>query len=301
MAFRYIPMFVFIAAFALLAPNAFAEDAGIRQFQRDVRIGGRLPATLIIIGQSKDAKGIEKLIDIVTDKANGVYERLSTSNPQSDIANIESKATQGPVKVSSEVISAFETAVKVAKWTNGAFDLVKSGDGDWRDIKISSSSDTIELKKAGLKLSFDNMINGFISEFVARLIYAAGMQNAMVKVGTCFRGIGSNIHGPWKIEVEDQDGTFAHRALNLTVTNIGVAVVSASAFRSKKVINPRTKGEVSSLCRGVVITMPDIAEAEALANAVFVLGPTDGMNVLSKYARGLVVDVNGNFLRSPGF
>ena len=45
----------------------------------------------------------------------------------------------------------------------------------------------------------------------------------------------------------------------------------------------------------------DAALAEGIAYAAFVSGPEKGMALLSKYARGLIVNGEGQFLRTPGF
>lgn len=278
----------------------FAQG-GVRQFQRQISIGGRLPAVILLIGYSKDSADIEKLFDIVSSKTNDFYARLSWQNPSGDVGKLNASAALGPVKVSEDTIAAFETADKISKWSDGAFDIAFAGDGNYRDIKIDKGASTVELKKTGMHIRFDQMMSGLMAEYISRLIYASGMQNAMVKVASAFRGIGQNAMGPWKVEIEDSEGTFARHALNLTVANTGVASVSASQYRSAKLIDPRSKKEESAPCRGVVVLMNDAALADGIANAVFILGPDDGMKLLTKVAKGLIVDANGKFLRSPGF
>lgn len=283
----------------LFAAKIASAQGGIEQYQHRAMIGGRLPVTILLVGYSKDKADINKLFNIVSSKANEIYANLDWQNPSGDVGKLNTKAGTGPVTVSDDTLAAFEVAEKLSKWSGGAFDITYAGEGDWHDAKLAG--DSVELKKSGMQVRFDQMINGFIAETISRLIYAAGMQNVMVKVGSVFRGIGQNTTGPWKIEIQDNEGTFAHHALNLTVANTGVAAVSAGDFRTAKLIDPRSKKEIAPPCRGSVVVMSDAAEADGISHAVFVMGPVAGMELLTKIGKGLIVDNNGKFARSPGF
>ncbi len=279
------------------------SPSGIKQYQRQFSIGGRLPAAILIVGYEKDAKDVERLFDLLIAKANESFARLDWQNPQGDVARINASAGSGSVKVSDDVTAAFKAAVQSAGWTGGAFDIVVAGDGSYKDISVNEGSSTVELKKSGMQVHLDNMVNGFLAEFLIRYINAANMQNAMVKVGNVFRGIGSAMYGPWKIQVQDDAGTFAHHALNLSVSNTGIATVSASQFRAAPPVDGRTKQPIQPRCKGVTLVMNDAALAEGVAQGVFILGADEGMKLLEKLgkAKALIVDNDGKFMRSPGF
>ncbi|MFH1830038.1 MAG: FAD:protein FMN transferase [Pseudomonadota bacterium] len=293
---------IFILSVILLPARTHAQD-GIKLYQRQVSVGGRLPATMLIVGLQKDAKDVEKLMDIVSSKATEAYMRLDWQNPSSDISRLNAGASQGPVQVSEEVAHAIAEAKEVSGWTDGAFDITYAGSGNWRDINVNEGNSSIELKKPGMQLRFDNMMEGFLAELMIRYINTANMHNAMVKVGNVFRGMGQSIGGPWKIQVQDDEGTFAHHALNLTVRNAGIAAVSASDFRAKSLIDPRSKSTITPSCKGTTIVMKNAAQAHGVAQAVFVLGPKKGYEMLTKMgkAAGLIVDDAGKFIRTPGF
>jgi FAD:protein FMN transferase len=292
---------------ALLLPlGAFAQPAGgggLKQFQRPFMIGGRISAVILIVGWDRDTKDVEKLLDIVSAKAAEAYARLDWQNSGSEVAKLNAAAGGGAQPVSEDVIAAFEAAQQVAEWTGGAFDIASAGPGNYRDISVKSKGGTVELKKPGMQVRFDGIIDGFLSELMVRYIFAAGMQNAMVKVGTTFRGVGQAIMGPWKIQVQDDAGTFARHALNLTVSNTAIATVSANQFRSQPLVDPRSKETVAPPCRGVTVVMNDAAHAAGLADAVFLLGPDEGQKLLGKLgnAKALIVDANGKFIRTKGF
>lgn len=288
-----------LAPLAAMAQGAnVAAPSGIKQFQRQFSLGGRLPVAILIVGFEKDAANIEKLFDLLTARANESFGRLDDLNPQSDILRINAGAGSGSVKVSEDVAAAFKAASQAASWSGGAYDFV-TGTGTYKDVGVSDSS--VELKKPGMEAHLGGMLSGFFAEYLIRLINASSMQNAMVKVGNVFRGIGQGMYGPWKIQVQDDSGTYAHHALNLSVSNTGIATVSANQFRSGQLLDPRTKQQIAPRCKGVTLIMNDAALAEGVAQAIFVLGAEEGMKLLSKYGKGLIVDNDGKFLRSPGF
>ena len=269
-----------------LTPAPSLAQGGLRQYSRQAMIGGKLPASILLVGYSSDAADIEKLFDIVLSRAGETYAKLDGANPSSEAAML---ASDGKTASSPEVVAAFEAVRKVCDWTGGAFEVVTSG-GSCRDIKVGK--DSVEFRGKGAKLDLSPMIAGFMAEMMARLINAAGMSNAVVKVGNVFRGFGQGLTGPWKIQVQDDAGTFAHHALNLTVLNTGIATVSATQYRGSP---------AASSCRGTVAVMSDAALAEGVAYAAFRLGPEAGFKLLSSVAKGLVVDATGKFMRTPGF
>jgi thiamine biosynthesis lipoprotein ApbE len=101
--------------------------------------------------------------------------------------------------------------------------------------------------------------------------------------------------------MQDDEGTFALHALNLSIANTGVAAISRSQFRASPPIDPRTKMKIEPTCKGVVVLMDDAALAQGLAGAAFVLGPVEGMKLIEKHGKGVIVDNAGKFLRTPGF
>lgn len=294
-----------LTTLALLAsaclPLTSLAQGGIERYTRQFTIGGRLPGAILLVGWSKDAKDIQKLLDLVIARANESFGRLDWRNRTSEVARLNASAGKGAFRVSGDVLAAFQAAQKVSRLTGGAFDIAYSGPGNYRNIKLKSSA--VEFNKPGMRVSFDPIMEGFLADLILRYIYASNMRNAIVKVGNVFRGMGQDLRGPWKIQVRDNEGTYAHHALNLTIGNTGVATISAGQFRSQPLIDPRSKKAVSPSLRGATIVMKEAALAQGMAHAIFVLGPNKGMAMLKKsgQAKGLIVDNAGKFIRSPGF
>lgn len=291
-----------ITTLILLLCSLPSGAQNVEEYQRHATIGGTIPVSIIMLGYSHDKVQINQLLDIVLSKANQTYYNLDWRNSQGDVSRVNASAGTAPVEVSPEVFAAFQAAKKISEWSGGAFDIAYyKGSGSYKDIKLNDSSKSVQLRGKGMEVRFDDLAQGLIADVMIRYIYHANMHNAMVKAGGVFRGIGQGLRGPWKITMEEDSGAFARHALNLVVSNTGIAAISASEFRSIAIIDPRSKSPAYLQCKGAVVVMSDAALAQGIARAAFVLGPEKGMELLSKYAKGVIVDNNGKFIRSPGF
>lgn len=289
--------------FFLIIPITRASAESVRQFAREFHVG-KSAGAIFIIGYERDARDIEKLIDMAVTEAKRTFTDLDWQNPASEIAKLNASSGKGEIKVSDNTVAILKAAERVSEWTHGAFDVsYASPSGNYSAIKINDQTRTIAIKKNGLQIRLDPIMDGFLADLMVRIIYAAGMQNTLVKMGNVFRGLGRSLHGPWKIQVQDDAGTYAHRALNLTVNNSGMATISQTDFRATQLYDPRSKNPVVIGCRGVTMIMNEAALAQGLARAIMVLGPVEGTTLMTKLGnvKGLIVDNAGKFIRSPGF
>lgn len=296
--------FFSLVALALFLPGTvLAQGYGSpKQFQRKFSIGNRINGAIVTLGWPSDKKDIEKLADIVISEAERTYNLLNANNPQSEVYRLNANAgRESPIAVSWQTIDALKKARQVAKWTKGAFDVV-SNNGNYNDIEINDKASTVKLKKSGMRLDFTPIIDGFLADYMISMIYRANVHNAMVKVGNVFRGVGHGLNGPWKIQVQEDSAAYARHALNLTVSNTGIATISATQFRYQPLVDFRSKKNINPSCKGATIVMKDAASAQGIAYAVFVMGPKEGFKFLNKFprARGLIVDANGQFLKTSG-
>jgi thiamine biosynthesis lipoprotein ApbE len=299
--FRLLASGFCLLSFLIVASTATPQEAAPQQFQQNFSIRGRINGTIIVLGWPADAANIQKLADMVIAEAQKTYDALDASNPSSEVARINAAAGTGKQKASWQVVDAYKAAKKVAEWSRGAFDVVVVG-GDYKSIGIDDKENTVELKKSGMETRFDPIMEGILADYMITLINQANMRNAMVRAGNVFRGSGMSTHGPWAIQVQEDSASYARHALNITVSDKGVATISATDFRSKPLIDYRSKTAVAPPEKGATIMMGEAALAQGVAYAVFVVGPKDGMDLLAKAgARGLIVDLQGKFLRTAGF
>lgn len=78
-------------------------------------------------------------------------------------------------------------------------------------------------------------------------------------------------------------------------------IKSKNGKRINHIINPIT-GKISDECRSVTIITENTIDADALATAVFVLGPKDGLYLLEKIPKceAFIIDSIGNIFKTKG-
>lgn len=292
---------IMLIASATALNHAHAQE--VKQYQRQFTVGNRLQATILVIGWKRDSADIEKLFDVVAANANISYSRLNWQDPSSEVFAINANAGKGPVSVSPEVLLIFEAAEDISGSTGGAFDITYAGPGTYRDVKIKKGPSSVEIRKEGVQVRLDHIMDGYLADLIIDNLYAANMRNAIVRVENVFRAMGQGLGGPWKIQIADDEGTYAHHSMDIAIARTGIATVSANQYRDQRPIDPRTREAIAPACRGVTVAMREAAKAQGVAHAIFILGPDDGYRLISKLgnAKGVIVDDAGNFIRSPGF
>lgn len=273
---------------ALFAGTAHAS--GTKQYSHRVSVGGKSGAVLIV-GWSKDEANIQKLVNLVSQHANEAYRSIL-----GDLNRLSS--SEGSMQVSWQTAECLAKGIQVSKWTKVDILSASGSSGSYKDISVNEKKRTVNVKKTGLRFKADSIMSGYLADLMIRYIHSSGMQNALVKVGNVFRGVGHSMHGPWKIQVQEDSSTYARHALNLTVSNVAIATISSTQLPGKSIYNPRAKHNVATQCKGATIVMSEGAQAEGVAYAIMIAGPGDGMKIMEKSgANGLIVDKSGKFLR----
>lgn len=272
---------VLLMTTTLLAWPQILHASGLEQYQHRVTIGGRVPGAVLIVGWQKDEKDVKRLVDLVAQHADEAYRTIN-----GDISRLNGSSAGTTQTVGWQTAELLSRGVQVSKWTKTDILKAPGGNGGYKDISVKEKSRSVEIKKDGIRLQAQSIINGYIADLMIRYISASNMQNAMVKVGNVFRGMGQSTRGPWKIQVQEDSSTYARHALNITVSNSGAATISSTQM-------------TASRCKGATIIMNEAALAEGVAYAIMIKGPNEGMKILSKLgsARGLIVDKSGKFVR----
>ncbi len=290
-------VFACLALFLLSIQAAQASQ--LKQYSKQFQIAPGINGVMVIVGYASDAKSINKLMKTVIKQAKQTHALLDINNKQSQVKKINAAAGQkDAVKVSWPILDAFKSAQSISRWTKGVFDIV-SGKGSYRNIEINTKESTIKLIRPKMKVNFSEIIDGLLADYLMHLIQASGMKNVLLKVGTVFRGIGHSLVGNWKIEVQENFASSVQHSLKLNVTNSAIAAISATNPQYKTVRNYRTDKTIYPRCKGVVLVMNTAAFAQGVAQAVYALGPHEGMKFLNKFgkARALIVDANGQFIK----
>jgi len=244
----------------------------------------------------------------------------SFHQPQSDVTRLSS--TTGTFAAAPEVLEILKQGLKISRASDGAFDMTlgrlkalwgfgsphprRPAPEDIREALQGSGSEALSieqgrvLKHTNARIDLGGIAKGYIIDRAAALLQRAGVRCAAINVGGDLRLIGRRAV-PWRIAIRHPRHSDA--LLATLVLAEPLAVVTSGDYerffeqggvRYHHLFDPVT-GMPANRCRSVTVVSPEAALADALATAVFVMGPDAGLALLERYSRtgGLVVDAAG--------
>jgi thiamine biosynthesis lipoprotein len=252
----------------------------------------------------------------------------------SQVVKINRMAGVRPVVVDQEVFDLIQRTLKISALSGGAFDVTfASADKiykfdkqahaslpdsatvrhsvrriGWQKVQLDPATHSVFLPEKGMCLNLAGILQGYgvrrAQEIMKHMGIAGGLINGSGDV-YCW---GKQPDGSsWRIAIGDPAKPHSVSSW-LTVSDL--AVVTAGNYEQYftvqgryygHIINPHTGYPATGL-RSVTIICPDVELADALDDAVFVLGPVDGLALLNrlKGVNGTLIDDSGRTLVSKG-
>jgi thiamine biosynthesis lipoprotein len=196
-----------------------------------------------------------------------------------------------PVPVSSILFEAIRFAVTVAEDTSGAFDPVHQPlerlepAPTYRDIEIDTARQTIAVRRP-LTLDLGAVAKGLAVDAAARELLP--FKNFAIDAGGDLYLGGVNEQGvPWSVGIRHPrlDGRLID---SLRVSDKAVCT-SGDYERGDHIVDPRA-GTSPAAIASVTVVAPTAMLADALGTAAFVLGPVEGIGLLTRHGvEGLIV------------
>ncbi len=243
-------------------------------------------------------------------------ESLMTSwRDDSEVAELNRKAGSF-VKVSPETFQVIERSLWAGKFSQGTFDITfsplsevwKFGDAKVDDPRIPNKAELapllarVDYKKIQLKpkesqvalgtgqrVDLGGIAKGFVVDAAVAVLRKNGVQAFLVQAGGDLYGAGKKADGsPWVSGIRDPRGKandfFA--TLQLEDRAFSTAGDYARAFikdgkRFHHILDPRT-GFPATACRSVTVYAKDALTADAVDDAVFILGPEIGLKLVEE-------------------
>jgi len=297
--------------------------------------GGPLVRARMLMGTvveiKVDGPDAERFEAAVTEAFNAMerIERLMSPHvPDSDVSRLASAA--GPVRFAPETLEVLQIALEVADVSAGAFDptlgrLVRLwgfAEGAPRlpepaEIQAAvAGPGTTGLEIVGrlvskesphVVLDLGGVAKGYAIDRAVEVLAAAGAGHAAVNAGGDMRLLGDRHGRPWKIGIQHprQPGNVLG-VLELSDRAVVTSGDYERAFeqggvRYHHILDPRT-GYPADRCQAVTVVADHAAIADALATAVFVLGPESGMALLNSFpgTEGLIVAADGQIATTSG-
>ena len=222
-----------------------------------------------------------------------------------------------PVSVGAILFRTVQFALQVAEETNGAFDptighhMEKRGfnreyrtgrtvpaectpadDITYRDVQVDAKHETITLLRP-LVLDVGAVAKGLAIDMAARTLQP--FKNFEINAGGDLYVSGSNVHGrPWTVGVRhprapDQIIERFEATDTAVCTSGDYERISPAPFAGHHILDPRTREPATAVASATVLA-PTAMMADALATAAFVLGPTEGLQLLNRLGVvGLIV------------
>jgi thiamine biosynthesis lipoprotein len=271
-------------------------------------------------GQDRDV--LEQAIRGAFAEMERLQATLSEWRPDSAVSRVNQSAGLVPVRVPLELMEVMQVAGAVSRASDGAFDSTWASLSDiwnldapnfrppaaemvaaarklvdYRDVILDARAQTAFLRRKGMRLGLGGIAKAYIAERAADLAVASGVSHILIDAGGDVVARGRQGERPWTVGIRDPRSA-SHVLATLALHDEVIATsgdyehfIDVDGHRYHHLLDPRV-GYPASASRSATVIAPGGALAEALATALFVLGPS-GLEILSGYAQTAALLVDG--------
>ena len=270
---------------------------------------------------------------------------MSTYRGDSELSEVNREAWKKPVRVSLETYDLLETALKYSRKTGGAFDItltpllkvwqeaekqnrLPTADEltkaeklvGFEKLRLSDPKErTVSFAEEGMELNVNAIAKGYAVDQVLTALRRPGVVAALVDIGGEIACFGQRISGEdWLVGIQDpfalsNDNPFIVKPRwKIRLRNCAVATsgdyrqyTTIKGKRYSHIIDPRTGKPIRKLPSVTIIAERSV-DADALATAVSVLGPKEGMKLIESLPNTGALLIGGTgekpqIYRSTGF
>jgi FAD:protein FMN transferase len=299
-----------------------------------------LMGTLVeITVRDADADKAQKAIDQAFAEMRRLEKLMSTHLPDSEVSRLNNTAGKNLFfPVSDAVIEVIKRGIYWGEKSDGAFDITigplsrlwQFDDENpsrpnaeqlaeaiplvnFHGIEVDAS--TIRLKQAGMSLHLGAIGKGYAVDKAMQVLENSGIQHALINAGGDLKALGYRADGkPWKIGLQHPRKP-EQMIASFELTNKAVATSGdyqryfmLDGRRYHHILNPATGMPAKGMISATIIA-DNVMDADALATAVFVMGPEKGLALVDSLdgVEGMLVSDSGttlfseNFQSQPGF
>ena len=252
----------------------------------------------------------------------------------SQVVQVNRQAGVRPVVVAPEVYELIARTLKISQLSGGAFDITfASGDRiyqfdrqaharlpdsatvrrsvqriGWQKVQLDPATHSVFLPEKGMRINLAGILQGYGVRRAAEAMKGMGIAGGLLNGSGDVYCWGQQPDGSsWRVAIGDPARPHTVSSW-LTVSDM--AVVTAGNYEQYftvqgkyygHIINPHTGYPATGL-RSVTIICPDVELADALDDAVFVLGPVEGLALINqlKGVQATVITDEGQTLVSRG-
>jgi thiamine biosynthesis lipoprotein len=265
-------------------------------------------------------------------------ERLMTDwewpgQPPSDVLRVNAAAGRQAVRVSDETFDVIVMSLDMSRRSAGAFDITYAAmrglwkfDEDlekkippaaeiarrrrligWRDVILDQAAKTVKLRRPGMRIGLGGIAKGYAVDRASAVLRARGLTDFMVQAGGDLFVSGQKGTANWMVGVRDPRGGPRDVIAKMPIKDHAFSTAGdyerTFVLRGKRyhhIIDPKT-GYPATASRGVTILAPNAFLADALDDAVFILGAKKGLALCAEFAdtAAVVVDAHNKVWMSP--
>ena len=267
----------------------------------------------------------QELTDEISRELEAVNAMTSTYIVDSDISRFNADRSTDWIGVSPEFCNVVSEALRISELTDGAFDITVGplvnlwgfGPADvapqppaeadiaaamqrvgYRRVETRCAEAAMRKNPADVYIDLSAWAKGYAVDRLAALLDAHDVENYLVEVGGELRVRGKNAEQRnWAIAIEKPLPFARAQERVIRITDVGVA--TSGDYRNffeydgqvySHTIDSRTGRPVAHRLAAVTVIADSTAKADALATALLVLGPGEGVALAEK------LDVAGYFL-----
>ena len=318
----------------LLSPPPEASAPPPKTFAAErVTSDGKAMGTHIVFAafttEGVDAAKTRAAFDAALTEIRRIETLMTTWRPDSEVSKINAAAGKSAVTVGDETFAVIKEAVHTSEISEGTFDITFQTlhglwkfDEDidphpptdkeikkrlaflgWRNIKLDEAKKTVMLTKPETQISLGGIAKGYAVDKAAAVLSAAGLTSFFVQAGGDLYAKGKKPDGTdWQAGIRDPRGKEGSFFAKIPLSDHAFSTAGdyersyvVNGKRYHHIIDPRT-GQPATACRSVTIWAPNAFIADAIDDAVFILGPEKGLKLVESIegVAAVVVDARNN-------
>lgn len=276
-----------------------------------------------------NADATNRAFDAATQEIKRIETLMTTWRPDSELSRVNAAAGEQAIEVSPETFTVVQEALHTSKISEGTFDITfESLHGLWKfdedldphpptdaairaklplvgyhHVHLDAGARTIKLDTKGVRISLGGIAKGYAVDRAAKVLEDAGLASFFVQAGGDLYARGKKPDGSeWSAGVRDPRGPANSYFALLRLTDHAFSTAGdyersyiVGGKRYHHIIDPRT-GKPATASRSVTIWAKTAFLADAIDDAVFILGPEKGMKLVESLddVGAIIVDAKNN-------
>ncbi len=287
---------------------------GSSKAPHELRLTGEALGTIwsvdLVLPEAPAPEGVEGTRERIASTLERVDQGMSTWREDAELARFNRQADLEPFAFSPETGRVIAAAMDLARETRGAFDptvapLValwgfgaQAADAPPTMAELDGARSLVGWQKlewrpggrlarrvAGVQLDLSAIAKGYAVDAVLGELASERPLAALVEVGGEVRALGAKPGGvPWRVGIDDPDAPGSR--LSAVVLLTAGALATSGDYRQVRVVegrrlshvvDPRSGLPVEQRVASASVIAPTCMEADAVATALMVLGPDEGL------------------------